>query len=1425
MLFESRMDVRVCINSRQSTLSVRSAFLFWKSLMLDNLYRQYIKALFDGRLRTGRRLRRASQSRAAVVERLEFRRLLAGTPVPPLSQTAFTAVGPASITGDGFTGGNVSGRITGIAADPTNASIIYIAAAGGGVWKTSDGGGRWNPLTDFQATLAMGAIALAPSNPSVLYAGTGEANNSGDSQPGLGVFVSKDAGVTWTLTGATPFDHEVISKIAVDPTDPAKAWVAASYWGGGTPGIYKTTDYGANWKLVYSASNSFGYSDVIVDTKSTAGSRTLFAAVGSAGGNANNGVYVSTDDGASWNLSGNFAKGSSNGRISVAIAPSDSKTLYASVADPGTGGLKELDKSIDGGATWSKLDSTPNYMGGQGWYDQILAVSPTDAKIVFAGGQYAYGGTSPNGLIETTDGGVTWTEIGIKGANGIGVHPDHHAVAFTADGKLLDGNDGGIFRLEDANPNSFVWSDLNSNLNITQFTGIALDPTNPTIAYGGSQDNGTEKLTGSMEWQLVRGGDGGFVRVDPAHPNTVYHTFYYSPGFFERSDDGGLTWNGAGNGINDADPALPDEEDPAAFYPPYVVDTVNTSRLVLGTNRVYETVDKGNTWTPISSPGTGGWTTSAIITSIATVGNTIYAAAGGHIYVTTNDGGSWTETTPESSTSFSYDDITINPTTPTTAYAVTFGHVVVTTNGGTAWTDISGSLPQIGIHAVRVDTRNNAIYVGTDFGVDVSFKNGIDWKEAASGLPHVQVVGLDLNPTTSILGVATHGRGMWELSVAIGNPSLSNIEQSTLSYNEKAKTVVTQTLTVTETGGLYINNATVQITSNYQSGQDQLLFSDTSQITGTWDSATGTLILQGLATPDLYQQALRSVMYYDRSDNPSPLTRVVSFQVGAATQSAILSRNIVIIPVNDPPVITLDSGTLDYIRGSVTQVSPSLTVTDPDNDTLVSAVVRITGNYQNGEDFLIFPDTAKITGAWDAATGTLSLTGVDTVSNYRTALRSIAFYDRWLLPNTSLRTVSFSVSDGSLSSNTASRNINVIRLNNPPVLSAIETTPSSYLQNSSAVIVTQTIAVTDTEDNTLVSATIKVSSGYQIGADVLSFVNTAKITGAWNATTGTLTLTGVDTLSNYRTALRTVKFSSVNGSVGNSARTIAFQVSDGKDLSNIASRNINVTGVPNLSGIETNLLSYTVQNQAAVITNTLQVAVFDGGKITKATVHIVNVQSGDVLASSTIAGITSTWDPTTGTLTLAGASSAANYQALLRTVNYRNPSAFPSSLRRQISFQIFEGSIASNTVFRNINFTSSNDQPELNGIESTPLVYVPNSGAKVLSSSINAFDPDHLNLVSAIIQITGNYRMGQDVLGFVDTPTIKGIWTPATGKLVLTGIDTVANYQAALRSVTYTNVANFPSPVTRTVSFRISNGAVANAYNSNTLTRDITIKQ
>jgi photosystem II stability/assembly factor-like uncharacterized protein len=715
-----------------------------------------------------------------MLEELEPRALL--STAIPLNPASWTPVGPAPITG-GQTPGNqpVSGRIAALAAHPTDPDTIYIAAAGGGVWKTIDGGTHWTPLTDDQPTLFMGAIALAPSNPDIIYAGTGEANNSPNNTfYGRGILKSTNAGASWTLLGTAQFDRQAISEIRVDPTDPNNVYVAV----GGpqtngldrdtgiNTGIWRSTDGGLTFiNTTTRISTTAAFTDLEIDPLNP---NILYASVGDLFGDAANGVYKTTNNGGSWARAGNIPTGLADGRITTAISPSNPQTIYAAIVGSGQAGsapfgrLYRMLRSTDGGNFWTDLTAgTPDYFGlnedagqGFGWYDSTLAVNPSNPDVVYAGGNFS--------IIASINGGVTWDDISV-GADGNGPHVDHHGIGFDALGRLLDGNDGGLWRLADPNPASVAWTDLNGDLNTIQFIGIALDPTTSNVAYGGSQDNGTNKFIDALGWDHIVDGDGGFVRVDPTNPGTIYQEFFgISLG---RSDDGGLNFASATTGI--------DPDDPANFYVPYVLDASNSSRLLYGTNRVYETLNRGDQWTPISTPFANGWDSAAPIDALATAAtdpNTIYASAGGHIFVTTNRGATWQRRDIPGATD-SVVDIRVDPANSQVAYAArnrfngggNSGHVFRTINGGQTWTDISVNLPDLPVNAIVIDatTAPGVLYVGTDNGVFTSGDGGATWSHFKTGLPNVQVTGLELlrNSRFNILAAGTYGRGLWEITL------------------------------------------------------------------------------------------------------------------------------------------------------------------------------------------------------------------------------------------------------------------------------------------------------------------------------------------------------------------------------------------------------------------------------------------------------------------------------------------------------------------------------------------------------------------------------------------------------------------------------------------------------------------------------------
>ena len=702
----------------------------------------------------------------------------------PLNTTSWTFMGPAPLDWGATSFGLASGRMLDIAAHPTDPNTWYVATAGGGVWKTTNGGSVWTPLTDQQPVNFIGSVALAPSNPNVVYAGTGEAT-WGPSKTvlfrdniyyGRGVLKSTDAGSTWTLLGQTEFFRRAIGKMIVHPTNANTVYAAVGETAQnglpGNTGIWKSVDGGLTWNNTTTGiSTTAAFSDLVMDPSNPS---VLYAGVGDPRGNVANGLYKSVNAGASWVPVTTFPNQNTLGlgRVTLAMSPANPLVVYAWVGasgqpgGPAQGNDFQFVRSADGGATWANR-ALPA-VGVSLDYNMAMAVDPTNADTVYVGGKGA-GGPSSTSVKRSTSGGTTWSNIGVGTTEA--PHADHHALVFTADNRLLDGNDGGVWRLVSSSP--VEWANLNAGLGTAQFVGIALNPANADIAFGGLQDNGTVKFQDNLLWPVARGGDGGVARIDPNNPNTVYHSFQYiGAGFIERSDNGGTNWASKTTGINTA-------VDSAYFYPPYVIDAGQTTRLLAGTQRVYETTNRGDLWAPISTPNQSGWVGNAQIYAVAaakTDANVVYASVDGTttaLFVTTNRGASWQARTPPTTSRIS--DITVDPTDATTAYAVvgrfdSTGHVWRTADGGATWTNITGNLPDVPTYSVELDVRgvgaaDDRIYVGGDDGVWWSQNLGATWTRFATGLPRVQAKDLEYQKNLGILAVGTHGRGMWQISV------------------------------------------------------------------------------------------------------------------------------------------------------------------------------------------------------------------------------------------------------------------------------------------------------------------------------------------------------------------------------------------------------------------------------------------------------------------------------------------------------------------------------------------------------------------------------------------------------------------------------------------------------------------------------------
>jgi Ca2+-binding RTX toxin-like protein len=536
---------------------------------------------------------------------------------------------------------------------------------------------------------------------------------------------------------------------------------------------------------------------------------------------------------------------------------------------------------------------------------------------------------------------------------------------------------------------------------------------------------------------------------------------------------------------------------------------------------------------------------------------------------------------------------------------------------------------------------------------------------------------------------------------------------------------------------------------------------------------------------------------------------------------------------NGAPMLGGGGGTVGYTEQAAgVAIASGLTVAD-DGANLAGATVAISAGFVTG-DTLNFSNQNGISGSYNAGTHVLTLTGSSSLANYQAALRSVTFSsvsDDPTAGGSTSRTIGFSVSDGALSSGTANSTVTVTAVDDAPSVTGAGNTVG-YTEQAAGVVVNGALSLSDPDNAALTGATVAISSGF-IPGDTLNFANQNGISGSYDAGTHILTLSGTASLANYQAALRSVTFSSNSDDptiFGNTSRTIGFSVGDGSLSSTAATSTVTVTAVddaPSLTGAG-NAAFYTEQAAGVVVSGTLSLADVDNTNLAGATVAISSgVVPGDTLNFTNQNGITGSYDAGTHILTLSGSASLANYQAALRSVTFSSNSDDPTifgNVNRTIAFSVSDGTLASTVATSTVTVTAVNDAPTLGGAGNTAL-YTEQAAAIVLGGALALADPDNAALAGASVTISAGFVAG-DTLNFTNQNGISGSYNAATHVLTLSGASSVANYQAALRSVTFASASDNPdafgaSP-SRTITWKVDDGQAAN-HASNTATSTLTV--
>ncbi|HEY3383702.1 MAG TPA: hypothetical protein VGK32_18210 [Vicinamibacterales bacterium] len=708
---------------------------------------------------------------------------------------------------------NISGRVVDVAVANRKGKtrVIYVASASGGLWKTENEGTTFEPIFEQGPSVQGGDVTVAPSDPNIIWFGTGEANIFRSSNAGVGIYKSTDAGKTWQHMGLAP--THTIPRIVVHPTNPEIVYVAAGgheWTDNEERGVYKTIDGGKTWDKILFVNARTAANDLVMDPTDP---NTLYATTWqrirkkwndprNEAGYTGSGIHKTTDGGKTWTPINEGLPGAEfRGRIGIDVARSNPNVVYAFVdnyeiarqAKPGEmdsygrprqGTIKgaEIYRSDNKGQTWKKVSESNAYMEGSaatyGWVFSQVRVDPNNENVVYFMGLQ---------INQSTDGGKTWKVLR-------GMHTDHHAMWIDPanSDNIINGNDGGIVMSYDFGK---TWRQFTTNLPVVTFFNVAYDMAEPFHVYGSVQDHGSYRAIVDLSkgrdkipvqvFEDALGGEGTTHAIDTSDNNTVYASSFY--GNLDRAD---LTKPGTARGwrpssfltTNIMPKAGEGEVLRGQWMAPTLVSPHDPNVVYHGLQYVYRSMHKGDAWERISPDLTGNvpsmlgdipyQTLYALAESPKRFGLLYAGTDDGRLHITRDGGKVWTELTANLPQKKWISRVVPSAFDEGTVYVTQNGkrddefaaYIYKSTDFGKTFKNIAGNIPCGPVNVIREDPANPKIlYVGTDMAVFVTTDGGATWNVLGANLPSTYVQDIVIHPRDRVVVVATHGRGLWVL--------------------------------------------------------------------------------------------------------------------------------------------------------------------------------------------------------------------------------------------------------------------------------------------------------------------------------------------------------------------------------------------------------------------------------------------------------------------------------------------------------------------------------------------------------------------------------------------------------------------------------------------------------------------------------------